>query len=38
MHWHNTARLRGYLGDLPGMEFQQLFSAEPNRVTDLMGP
>lgn len=36
VHWHNTARLHGYLGDLPPMEFEQLFYAEPTMATDLV--
>ena len=27
MHWHNTQRLHGYLGDLPPAEFEQLHAA-----------
>ena len=27
VHWHNTARLHGYLGDLPPAEFEAAFYA-----------
>ena len=27
MHWHNTQRLHGYLGDLPPAEFEETFYA-----------
>ena len=27
VHWHNTQRLHGYLGDLPPVEFEQLHAA-----------
>ena len=27
VHWHNTARLHGYLGDVPPAEFEQAFYA-----------
>ena len=27
MHWHNTQRLHGYLGDLPPAEFEALHAA-----------
>jgi transposase InsO family protein len=27
VHWHNTQRLHGYLGDLPPAEFEQNFYA-----------
>jgi hypothetical protein len=27
VHWHNTERLRGYLGGLPRAEFEESFSA-----------
>jgi transposase InsO family protein len=27
VHWHNTQRLHGYLGDLPPVEFEQLHDA-----------
>ena len=27
VHWHNTQRLHGYLGDLPPAEFEQLHAA-----------
>jgi putative transposase len=28
VHWHNTQRLHGYLGDLPPVEFEQLHGAQ----------
>jgi putative transposase len=28
VHWHNTQRLRGYLGDIPPAEFETAFIAE----------
>jgi putative transposase len=27
VHWHNTQRLHGYLGDLPPTEFEETFYA-----------
>ncbi len=31
VHWHNTQRLHGYLGDLPPIEFEALHAApEPS--------
>ncbi|GGI72395.1 hypothetical protein GCM10009724_24240 [Microbacterium lacticum] len=27
MHWHNTQRLHGYLGDIPPAEFENAFYA-----------
>ncbi|MBQ9915641.1 MAG: hypothetical protein IJO71_00375 [Microbacterium sp.] len=30
MHWHNTQRLHGYLGDVPPAEFENAFYAAPN--------
>ncbi|MDN4516361.1 hypothetical protein QYF68_00775, partial [Mycolicibacterium austroafricanum] len=27
VHWHNTARLHGYLNDLPPTEFEAIFYA-----------
>jgi len=32
VHWHNTQRLHGYLGDLPPAEFEETFYA--NRHDD----
>lgn len=29
VHWHNTARLHGYLGDIPPTEFEAAFYAAP---------
>ena len=31
VHWHNTARLHGYLGDVPPAEFEATFYPEANR-------
>jgi len=31
VHWHNTERLHGYLGDVPPAEFEATFYAEYNR-------
>src|SRR5947209_2749934 len=28
VHWHNTQRLHGYLGDLPPVEFEELHAAQ----------
>ncbi|PVE14420.1 IS3 family transposase [Arthrobacter sp. Bz4] len=28
VHWHNTQRLHGYLGDVPPAEFEQMFYAD----------
>jgi len=28
VHWHNTQRLHGYLGDLPPVEFEQLHATQ----------
>ena len=28
VHWHNTQRLHGYLGDIPPAEFETAFYAE----------
>ncbi len=28
VHWHNTQRLHGYLGDLPPVEFEQIHAAQ----------
>ena len=27
VHWHNTGRLHGYLGDIPPVEYEQAFYA-----------
>jgi len=27
VHWHNTARLHGYLGDVPPAEYEETFYA-----------
>jgi len=35
VHWHNTQRLHGYLGDVPPAEFEATFYAEANRPKEL---
>ena len=35
VHWHNTARLHGYLGDVPPAEFEATFYAGANRSKEL---
>jgi len=35
VHWHNTARLHGYLGDVPPAEFEATFYAGTNRSKEL---
>ena len=37
VHWHNTTRLHGYLGDLPPTEFETAFYAAPNTDHNLVG-
>ncbi len=37
VHWHNTARLHGYLGDVPPAEFEATFYAGTNRPKELVG-
>ena len=37
VHWHNTERLHGYLGDLPPAEFEQRFYATQQGSTALVG-
>ena len=32
VHWHNTQRLHGYLGDVPPAEFEATFYAENRQV------
>ena len=35
VHWHNTERLHGYLGDVPPAEFEEAFYAGTNRPQEL---
>ena len=37
VHWHNTQRLHGYLGDIPPVEFEQAFYADQDRRDQLVG-
>jgi transposase InsO family protein len=37
VHWHNTQRLHGYLGDVPPAEFEATFYAGANRPQELAG-
>lgn len=37
VHWHNTQRLHGYLGDLPPVELENAFYAVPNDRNPLVG-
>jgi putative transposase len=37
VHWHNTARLHGYLGDVPPAEFEAAFYAAQPSVHDVVG-
>ncbi len=37
VHWHNTQRLHGYLGDVPPTEFENAFYAVPNDHNLLVG-
>jgi len=37
VHWHNTARLHGYLGDRPPAEFETAFYAAPSTGQELVG-
>ncbi len=36
VHWHNTERLHGYLGDLPPAEFETLFYDDNTRPNELV--
>ncbi|WP_243400628.1 IS3 family transposase [Arthrobacter sp. Bz4] len=36
VHWHNTERLHGYLGDIPPAEFEQTFHAGKTNNTKLV--
>ncbi len=37
VHWHNTTRLHGYLGDVPPAEFENAFYAEQTDHQQLVG-
>lgn len=37
VHWHNTQRLHGYLGDIPPAEFEQAFYADQADREQLVG-
>jgi transposase InsO family protein len=37
VHWHNTARLHGYLGDVPPAEYEQAFYAAHGTDHDPVG-
>jgi putative transposase len=37
VHWHNTQRLRGYLGDGPPVEFENAFYADQAHCEQLVG-
>jgi putative transposase len=37
VHWHNTARLHGYLGDVPPTEYEQTFYAADRTDHDPVG-
>ena len=37
VHWHNTARLHGYLGDIPPAEFETAFYAAQRDDQALVG-
>ena len=37
VHWHNTTRLHGYLGDLPPAEFESALYAAHNTDQELVG-
>ncbi|MDQ1122647.1 putative transposase [Microbacterium trichothecenolyticum] len=37
VHWHNTQRLHGYLGDIPPIEFEQAFYADQTTSDQLVG-
>jgi len=36
VHWHNTQRLHGYLGDIPPAEFEQTFYADQTNTAQLV--
>ena len=37
VHWHNTQRLHGYLGDVPPTEFEEAFYADQTAADRLLG-
>jgi transposase InsO family protein len=38
VHWHNTARLHGYLGDVPPVEYEHsYYAAQPAREDPISG-
>jgi putative transposase len=37
VHWHNTQRLHGYLGDIPPAEYEQKFYADQTTADQLVG-
>ena len=37
VHWHNTQRLHGYLGDVPPVEFEETFYAGHTTAAPLVG-
>lgn len=37
VHWHNTQRFHGYLGDVPPAEYEQTFYARPGTDQSLVG-
>lgn len=37
VHWHNTARLHGYLADVPPAEFEAAFYAAPATTSEAVG-
>ena len=37
VHWHNTQRLHGYLGDIPPAECEQKFYADQTTADQLVG-
>lgn len=37
VHWHNTARLHGYLGDIPPAEYEAAYYRALNDTDDLVG-
>jgi hypothetical protein len=37
VHWHNTERLHGYLGDIPPAEFESAYHASQERIAEPIG-
>ena len=37
VHWHNTSRLHGYLGDIPPTEFEAAFTMHNGPTNPLIG-